>query len=425
MSQYLIVPIISVSLSAQNEKGSLPSVDYLVSGFRVNRHSFPTLHILWTRKAQKTDASFKRDEIQAEKYRKESNDTSKSPRERAMALKLYGNAKNALTNPLLRKPSIIVQEFRTDRSNYQFRRFNGSDESDLPSGYSFAKRLPANSQNLQTIFANTRISAYDRESSTFRLWFGRREGRDYFRAQISRSQLGDSEAFIPPLGLDSDAHGGVLNEIDAFFALPKSQMKVIRAETKGGVETYIIEHLQELKLAPDFLVKELPKELITRFPGKLQLYAITTAWIDANRGCIPLRIEKSGAFFYEGRRLGPVPQLAELLTVFRIQKIDKGGWYPLKGRVFSLNQDPEWTKGQNTLELLLTDRFHDIPHVIVHTTSWNIENIEVVSDTTDFFRFDFPNDTEYYDEAAKKFLFIGDQETYKNKVLRPQKVQQR
>jgi hypothetical protein len=294
---FLLMPIVSVSLSAQNEKDSLPSVDYLVSGFRANRRSFPTLHILWTRKDEMADASFKLSEIQAEKYRKESNDASKSPRERAVALQLYGNVKNIVTNPLLRKPSIIVQEFRTDRSNYQFRRFSGSDESDLPRGYSFAKRSPANSQNLQTIFANTRISAYDLKTSTFKLWIGRREGRDYYRAEIRRSQLGDSEAFIPPLGLDSDAHGGVLSEIDAFFALPKSQLKVIRAETKVGVATYVIEHLQELKLAPDFLIKELPKELIARFPGKLQLFAITTAWIDAKRGYIPLRIEKSGAFF--------------------------------------------------------------------------------------------------------------------------------
>ena len=96
--------------------------------------------------------------------------------------------------------------------------------------------------------------------------------------------------------------------------------------------TYVIEHLQEHKLAPDFL----SKELNARFPGKLQLFAITTAWIDAKRGCIPLRIEKSGAFFYEGRRLGPVPQIAELLTVFKVQKIDRGGWYPMKGRVYSM-----------------------------------------------------------------------------------------
>ncbi len=123
-------------------------------------------------------------------------------------------------------------------------------------------------------------------------------------------------------------------------------MKVSFAETKGGVATYVIEHLQELKLALTF---SQPKELIARFPGKLQLFAITTVWIDAERGCIPLRIEKSGAFFYEGRRLGPAPQLAELLTVFKIQKIDKGGWYPMKGRVYSFNQDPEWTKEQKAV----------------------------------------------------------------------------
>jgi hypothetical protein len=424
-SYYLLLSIAYVSLTAQNEKGPLPSVDYLVSGFRANRDSFPTLHILWTRKHELADASLKLWEIQAEKYGKESNDASKTARERAMALQLYENAKKFLANPILRKPSIIIQEFRTDRKSYQYRRFNASDLSDLPIGYSFSKRSPADSLNLQTIFANTRISAYDHATATYKFWFGRRDGRDYYRGEIRRSRLGDSEAFIPPLGLDSDAHGGILNEIDTFFALPKAQMSVIRAETKGGVETYVIEHLQELKLAPDFLIKELPRGLIARFPGKLQLFAITTAWVDAKRGCIPLRVEKTGAFFYEGRRLGPVPQLANSLTVFKVQKVDRGGWYPMKGRVYSYNQDPEWTKGQNSMELLLTDRFYDIPHVIVNSTSWDTQNIETVSDIADFFRLDFPNDTEYFDEQSKKFLFIGDQETYREKVLRHENPQHR
>ncbi len=259
--------ILSVSSAAPGNQDALPSVDDLVSGFRANYRSFPTLRILWTRKEEKADASFKRSEMLAEKYRKESNDASKTPRDRAVSLRLHENAKRALTDPLLRKPFVIVQEYRTDRSSYQLRRFNGSDESDLPRGYSFAKRLPADALNLQTIFAQTRISAYQRATSTFKLWIGRREGSDYYRAEIRRSDNRDSQAFVPPLGLDSDAHGGVLNEIDAFFALPKSQMNVVRAETDSGVETYVLEHREERKLAPDFLSKELPKGLFARFPG--------------------------------------------------------------------------------------------------------------------------------------------------------------
>ena len=419
--QLISLSFLSVSLPVPGNQAALPSVDDLVSGFRANFDSVPTLRILWTRKEEKTDASFKRSEIMAEKYRKESIDASKTPRERAMSLQLHERAKRALTDPLLRKPFVLVQEYRTDRSNYQYRQFTGSDESDLPPGYTFAKRLPADALNLQTIFAHTRITAYDHSQSTFKFWIGRNEGRDYYQAQIKRSALNDSQAFIPPLGLDSDAHGGVLNEIDAFFALPKSQMHVVRAETNSGVETYVLEHREELKLAPDFL----SRELIARFPGKLELFAITTAWIDAKRGFIPLRIEKAGAFFYEGRRLGPVPQLVELTKVFKIEKVDRGGWYPTKGRVFRFDQDPEWTRGQNNIEMLLTERFHDIPHVIVNTVSWDIQNIEIVRDTKHFFKFDFPNDTEYYDEASKKFLFIGDQETYKEKVLHQRNVQQR
>jgi hypothetical protein len=422
---YLLVSTVTLSFAAGSEERNLPSVGDLVSGFRTNYHSFPTLRILWARKHEMMDASFKRSEHAAEKYRKESNDASKTPPERAMSLRLYENAKNVLTNPVLRKPSIIFQEFRTDRSSYQMRRFNASDESDLPSGYSFSKRLPADPLNLQTVLAHTRITAYDQSTSEFTFWMGRREGRDYYQAEIGRKNMGDSQGFFPPLGHDSDNRGGILNELDAFFVRPTSQMRVIRTEIKEGVETYVLEHREEYKLAPDFLTRELPRELIAKFPGKLQLYAITTAWVDAKRGFLPLRIEKTAAFFYDGRRLGPPPQLAELLTVFKVQKIGGGGWYPMKGRVCLFNEDPEWTKGPNSMEMLLDNRFHSIPHVIVNMTSWDIHNIETISDTKDMFTFNLPNNTEYYDNNLKKFLFKGDQKAYNDKVLRHRNVPQR
>lgn len=217
----------------------------------------------------------------------------------------------------------------------------------------------------------------------------------------------------PPLGIDTDAWVGERNPIDAYFAYHENEMTVIRRESVGDVQTYVLEHKDEHELPPNIL----SKELAVRFPGKLQLYAITTAWVDATRGFLPLRIEKTGAFFYEDRRLGPPPQLAELLTILELRKIEGGGWYPTKGRVDSFNQDPEWTNGQNSIEMLLTNHFHNIPHVVVSTASWTTQHIETVLDTTDLFKFDFPNDTEYYDEKSNQFLFKGAQQVYVDKVL--------
>jgi hypothetical protein len=412
MRFYLMTALLSASLGSPGSEGHLPSVDDLVSDFGANCHAFPTLCVLWTRKHEIADARFRLWEISAEKYRSESNDASKTARERARSLQLLKWAKNGLTNPVLRRPSTIMQEFRSDRTSFQYRRFSASNESELPNGYSFSKRLPADASNLQSVFAQTRISAYDSATSTFKFWIGRAQGKAFYRAEIRRSRLADDEAYIPPLGLDSDVHGGILNEIDAFFALRKSQMNVLRAEICDGRETYVVEHRDERKLPPDFL----PGELKARFPGKFQLIAITTAWIDAKRGSMPLRIEKSAAFFYEGRRLGPIPQPSESVRVIKIQRIDRGGWYPTKGLVYSFNQDPEWKGGQNDVEKLLTNRFYDIPHVIMNKTSWDIQHIETVPDTKDFFKFDFPNDTEYYDETSRKLLFIGDQEKYNDQV---------
>src|SRR5262245_29103003 len=143
MRFYLITALLSVSSAWPVNEGHLPSVDDLVSDFGANCHAFPTLCVLWTRKHEIADATFNLWEDSAEKYRSESNDGSKTGRERARALQLLKWAQNGLTNPVLRKPSTIMQEFRSDRSSYQYRRFSGSNESELPNVYSFSKRLPA------------------------------------------------------------------------------------------------------------------------------------------------------------------------------------------------------------------------------------------------------------------------------------------
>ena len=111
--------------------------------------------------------------------------------------------------------------------------------------------------------------------------------------------------------------------------------------------------------------------------------------------------------------------------MLKIQKIDGGGWYPTKGRVYFFNQDPEWTKGPNTMEMLLDNRFQNIPYSIMRMIAWDMRHIETVSDTTDLFRFEFPNDTEYYDRKSNTFSFTGDQKAYNDKVLRHRNVQQR
>jgi hypothetical protein len=400
-------------VAAQRDQEVLPGAEAIVSGFRANYHSFPALRILWTYRQEMTDAAFKIAEKRAERHAKDSNDQSKTPRERENALRQYKFASNTLTNPVLRIPSIIIREFRTDRTNYQSLIFRESNLTDLPGGYSFSRRLKANPMNLRTVFARTRITAFDRSKSRFMMWIGQREGKEYYQGQLTITKPHDSLSFAPPLGIDTDAWNGNWNPIDAFFAHPANQMTVVRSESLGGAQTYVLEYKDERDLPSDFLTKELR----ARFPGKLRLYSITTAWVDARRGFLPLRIETAGAFFYEGRRLGPPPGLTELVIVSEIKKIDGGGWYPTSGRVDSLNQDPEWSKGQNTIEMLLTNQSHNIPHVIERTASWATQNIEVASDTTDLFEFEFPNDTEYYDEKAQKFLFTGDRQAYVDKVL--------
>ncbi len=150
MSYYLLMPFVCYfSLTAQNEEG--PSAEASITSchpaFKRTARC-PFLHFTGlSRRApgcEMADASFKLAEIQAEKHRKHSNDASKSPRERATALQSYGHAKNVLTNPLLRKPSIIVQEFRTEVGMIiRFRRSSMNRMNPIPakSGYFVRKAV--------------------------------------------------------------------------------------------------------------------------------------------------------------------------------------------------------------------------------------------------------------------------------------------
>ena len=165
MLNLLTVLLLSGSLAVESNQTVLPRVDDLFAGFRANYSAFPTLRVLWSRKQENTNAYFKRAEMWAQMHKRDSDDESKSPRDRAISLQAYQNVTKLLSNPLTRVPSELLEEFRTDRTNYQLRIFKASKESDLPSGCSFSKRLPATPENLRTIFASTQISSYDQGKS--------------------------------------------------------------------------------------------------------------------------------------------------------------------------------------------------------------------------------------------------------------------
>ena len=103
---HLLLLIVTLSRTAQNENGALPTVESIVSGFQANRRSFPILHIFWRRKYELTAASFKRWELDAEKFDKESKDASKSAAGTShFRCGMYRNAKGlSFPNPTLRKP---------------------------------------------------------------------------------------------------------------------------------------------------------------------------------------------------------------------------------------------------------------------------------------------------------------------------------
>jgi len=189
-------------------------------------------------------------------------------------------------------------------------------------------------------------------------------------------------------------------------------MKVLRQETLDGRKVYLVEQVHERELPADFV----PKEIASKYPGKVGLLDVARAWVDPRRGFLPVRYELGMAHTYEGKRLGSEGLNYHLvLTVSDFRQFPNGGWYPVDGKVESFMQDPAATKrgvAANDLNKILAGTAERPPLVAYSTTTWKVLNIEADEDLAGAFTLEFPTNTEYFEGRTRMARFIGNIQDY-------------
>jgi hypothetical protein len=262
-------------------------------------------------------------------------------------------------------------------------------------------------------YAHWTIFSYDSAcGGAYRFWNGLGRdgrGRGVVGTRAVTSLLG--LFMFPPLGVSDPAWGQVRtwHVIDEFYARPLSEMRVLGKGVVSGKEVVLLEHME---MRP-------PQSASTLAQGrKVEWADITTAWVDVDRGCLPLRMETWSELMLDGVFFGTVAktsvrnpggQKAYVITeIHEIRKFDGGGFYPVKGVIRNISPDPDYRGPFNTLDGTLAGKVVDVPTVEFTRWEWEAVSVEpnvLIPETS--LALKFPKGTAYTDETLSKPFIEG------------------
>jgi hypothetical protein len=296
-------------------------------------------------------------------------------------------------------------EFWSDRVAFQVRTPAVLvPDRDAP-GRSF--RFPsgaARAENLMTDFHEIAIYNFSgRLSDGIRFWNGVLDGKPQ-AAILSSLNPGSVGSHLPPLALRHPVAGFVQHPFDEFFSQDPQEARVVDRTNLDGRDLYVVEKAvtepngrTRLRL----LVEEAGKDI-----NKLTLQTVLRAWIDMDRGCLPLRIEKTERMIYDGRTYddiwanGP----SSVIVTHEIEKKAGGGFYPTRVSLVGYGADTRTAKNVSLSFDKMISGLPEMNFVPEREVQWVAQAVESGRDLTGFFAFEFPESTVYFDERNSRVV---------------------
>lgn len=371
----------------------------LFERFVENRDSFRTLHVVECRVE-----TFTRDYYLGKARNLERNveQPTYPEAQKAEALGRAGELRKQATSPL---SSRLVQDFRTDREQFQSRTPRGAVDQHTwkpPDD-------PVRPETLSTVYKDVAIYSFNPLwERPLRLWPGTSPNGRSSYGMIYSKQAGrpwDFEArqafWFPALAVTTrDWAAQKWHPIDEFFAEPGGRFQGFSADVRGRYRLLKDEQIGDVQTA-------VVQQALLRNTGvklgqgdEIQQRWVWTAWLDRKQGCIPLRMElrtglaKNGKAFHEG-------SLQETVEVTEIQTVEGAGFYPKAGEVRTYETDPDWDGHWLTFEELVAGKTQSLPKaVLATTTSWNVIELEANRPMdAETFALRFPGDVGIFDDG--------------------------
>lgn len=368
---------------------NLPSASEIVDGYLVNRSKLGGGRIVWRYEQAYPPGFFEAAERNiAELERVLQAGTLTARDESGVRAQLVG-----MRRSLERKKSdSCVFDVWFQGKNAQVRQFANYDEfrSDFPDS-------PVGSKSLASEYAGIQIISFSNKSRPKLFWW---EGKptDAAMARVTRSnrRFVDSvfPSVLPPLVSANKLWGEeAFHHIDRFFLDLDSETARVEGGEIDGNTCAIVRGFRRSAAAGD----------------QAELVEQIDAWIDADRGFLPLKIEWKGRYQKSGQPLeevsGPV---SRRLKVKKIDQLASGAFYPISGKHTLYTFDPDGPSPPSVEEQLSGASSDARPMEYQHD-SWFVEKVESSLDLPDsFFELnEFPPNTMVYDVVSQKGEIVG------------------
>lgn len=305
------------------------------------------------------------------------------------------------------QPQIYLKDFWGDGERYQMRIPSAINAGTFPDA-------PLTRESLPTTFADFFIFSYAGQEKGYRFWRTEKQAdgslrlEGYVTPEIG-NQLGSRFPPFVQIDLETPAIKPLVHPIDRFFDASAEQMRVIGGEVVEGHQTLVLESVRGE-------YEQLRKQV---GGGTLRIYDVAKAWVDIHRGYIPLRIEWSYRWEFDGKTL-PHRYVKQLVGGVQIEKIPNAGFYPVRGSFQTMADDVNWRKDPATPEDIAAGKSDVMaPHAPNEEERWETLKIEAgIPMSSSMFDLEFPDGTIYSDDTKGAAYVAGDPEKYLDQQIR-------
>jgi hypothetical protein len=406
---------------------ALPRPEDLVAGYQQNRRLFDNARIVWVRRHHHMPGWFANLSFRIKQQEELAAKADISPEARDGHLETVKSYQKAMAAEEQHNGDDLLQEFVIDRAHGRFQqRVAPADWLSVhpqpPWDFPTDRPTP---EALRTVYSDFAIYSFDAAFGNMcRYWAGDRF-KDNHLASIVAKPPDSPQNFFPPLACEDQSRGKQWHPFDEFFSFPVAQMSVKGRTEVDGHSTYILEAQQAATPPYSYI----PHEYMAKYKDRLRMIPSVTAWVDVSRGCIPLRIEWDGILTLDGRRFRPqsqpnralseVTQPSRALSEVKVERVEGGGYYPVKGVTRGWAADAAAMTDYD-FEKVITGQSAVTNQVLSEETSWQVGSVRVNCVTPDDLTLAFPEKTLYSDEAQANTFVTGEAQSLLDDVIGPE-----
>jgi hypothetical protein len=311
---------------------------------------------------------------------------------------------------------ITLCDFWTNGNDFliRYNEFPSKDKESVVShtdfdNYPGIKNIDIIPEDLTSTYTQYKVASFNEKEQNYRQWNGNPDQANSVRFTGligSKPLIFGFTNFSFPFFVNVKDKNINENPIDNFFSQPQN-VEVLGMTVLNDRKVLVLRN----SVMPAYKLFD-----------KVNIVFSYKAWLDVERGYIPLRIEETNFFYLDGKLLKWQENPNELnishlginsiFTCFSILQCNNGAFYPQKCNFKIMTVSDEFAFSPKPIEEL-EKRLHEksenkISQIEYSNTDWEVLKVETnISPTAQTLALKFPKDTLVYNENTGKSIIIG------------------